>query len=179
MQLKALSCLVIPGLRWSVVIVKSPAVFDAWLLISQMDHLSCYLPGNLALGVAEGAVRGKKAQLYAAVAANLTYTCWQMYERMPSGGAHFNSAPGPCKFHLYCNARFASIVARFAMANTASGRCISFETDGILFRSIKRPRKVLRGCLYTCLDYLTRDCSHVICAPGLYRTGARGCQVPW
>jgi mannosyl-oligosaccharide alpha-1,2-mannosidase len=51
----------------------------------EMEHLSCYLPGNLALGVAEGAVRGKKAEMYAAVAANLTYTCWQMYARMPTG----------------------------------------------------------------------------------------------
>lgn len=50
-----------------------------------MDHLACYLPGNLALGVGEGAVRGAKAQLYASVAANLTYTCWQMYERMATG----------------------------------------------------------------------------------------------
>jgi len=51
----------------------------------QMDHLACYLPGNLALGVAEGAVTGAKAQLYASVAANLTYTCWQMYARQPTG----------------------------------------------------------------------------------------------
>ena len=58
----------------------------------QMEHLACYLPGNLALGVGEGAVRGAKAHLYASVAANLTYTCWQMYERMHTGAtpAHLN-----------------------------------------------------------------------------------------
>ena len=43
------------------------------------------LAGNLALGVAEGAVTGAKAAKYAEVAANLTYTCWQMYARMPTG----------------------------------------------------------------------------------------------
>ncbi|CAL8463954.1 g3489 [Coccomyxa elongata] len=60
----------------------------------KMEHLACYLPGNLALGVGEGAVRGAKAQHYAAVAANLTYTCWQMYERMPTG-----LAPEAVTFH--------------------------------------------------------------------------------
>lgn len=54
-------------------------------LIGKMEHLSCYLPGNIALGVAEGAVTGTKAQHYLEVAANLTYTCWQMYEKTASG----------------------------------------------------------------------------------------------
>ena len=45
-----------------------------------------WLAGNLALGVAEGAVTGAKAARYTEVAANLTYTCWQMYARMPTGG---------------------------------------------------------------------------------------------
>ena len=51
----------------------------------QMDHLACYLPANLALGVAEGAVHGEKAALYAQLAANLTHTCYQMYAKMPTG----------------------------------------------------------------------------------------------
>lgn len=54
-------------------------------LVGKMEHLSCYLPGNIALGVAEGAVSGAKAQHYLEVAANLTYTCWQMYERSATG----------------------------------------------------------------------------------------------
>ena len=29
---------------------------------------------------------GAKAARYAEVAANLTYTCWQMYASMPTGG---------------------------------------------------------------------------------------------
>lgn len=35
--------------------------------------------------MAEGAVTGAKAAKYTEVAVNLTRTCWQMYERMPSG----------------------------------------------------------------------------------------------
>ena len=51
-----------------------------------MEHLACYLAGNLALGVAEGAVGGEKALQYAAVAEELTHTCQRMYEIMPTGG---------------------------------------------------------------------------------------------
>lgn len=52
----------------------------------KLEHLTCFLPGNLALGVVYGAVSGPKADLYMDVAKNLTYSCWQMYERMPTGG---------------------------------------------------------------------------------------------
>lgn len=41
----------------------------------------------MALGVHMGAVRGAKAARYMQVAAGITRTCWQMYERMPSGEA--------------------------------------------------------------------------------------------
>ena len=58
-------------------------------LVGKMEHLSCYLPGNIALGVAEGAVSGAKAQHYLEVAANLTFTCWQMYERSATGMPSF------------------------------------------------------------------------------------------
>ena len=63
-------------------------------LALQMDHLACFLPANLALGVAEGAVQGAKAALYAEVAANLTYTCWQMCAHTPTG-AHSRSCQCP------------------------------------------------------------------------------------
>lgn len=55
------------------------------MLDRRFDHLACYFPGNLALGVQQGAVGAEKAPLYMAIAANLTRTCWLMYERMPSG----------------------------------------------------------------------------------------------
>lgn len=51
----------------------------------QMEHLACYLPGNLALGVAEGAVGGEKAVQYALVAEQLTRTCKRMYEVTSTG----------------------------------------------------------------------------------------------
>lgn len=51
----------------------------------KMQHLACFLPGSLGLGVVEGAVKGPKADAYLALARNLTLTCWQMYERQPTG----------------------------------------------------------------------------------------------
>lgn len=39
----------------------------------------------MALGVYTSAVKGAKADEYMRVAKAVTYTCWQMYERMPSG----------------------------------------------------------------------------------------------
>jgi mannosyl-oligosaccharide alpha-1,2-mannosidase len=51
-----------------------------------MDHLACFVPGMLALGVSHGAVEGPKAAQYQAVAKNMTYTCYQMYKQQPTGG---------------------------------------------------------------------------------------------
>jgi len=51
----------------------------------QMEELACYLPGNLALGVAEGAVGEEKAVQYASIAEELTHACKRMYELMPTG----------------------------------------------------------------------------------------------
>ncbi|CAK0786405.1 hypothetical protein CVIRNUC_009618 [Coccomyxa viridis] len=55
------------------------------VFVRKMEHLACYLPGNLALGVAEGAVGGEKAVQYAAVAEELAHTCMRMYKLMPTG----------------------------------------------------------------------------------------------
>ncbi|DBB01907.1 TPA: hypothetical protein ACH3X1_000502 [Trebouxia sp. C0004] len=55
------------------------------MFVPRLEHLTCYLPGNLALGVTYGAVNGSKADHYMTVAKNLTYSCWQMYEKMPVG----------------------------------------------------------------------------------------------
>ena len=54
---------------------------------SQMEHLACYFPGNVALGVHTGAVKGAKAALYLEAAKNLTATCWHMYAKQPTGGS--------------------------------------------------------------------------------------------
>lgn len=89
-----------------------------------MDHLACYLPGNLALGVGEGAVRGAKAQLYASVAANLTYTCWQMYERMATG------QPSTVLIELLC-----SITLRSHMLSPYSSNPVQSEL-ALMFLSV-------------------------------------------
>lgn len=51
-----------------------------------MEHLACFFPGNIALGVMEGAVADSaKAARYLEAAEKLTFSCWQMYERTASG----------------------------------------------------------------------------------------------
>jgi len=50
-----------------------------------MEHLTCFVAGNLALGVANGAVDGAKGVQYLGVAKNLTKTCFEMYNKMPTG----------------------------------------------------------------------------------------------
>ena len=51
----------------------------------KMDHLACFIPAMLALGVQQGAVQGIKAEQYLALAADLTYTCMKMYSLQPTG----------------------------------------------------------------------------------------------
>ncbi|XP_013413805.1 endoplasmic reticulum mannosyl-oligosaccharide 1,2-alpha-mannosidase-like [Lingula anatina] len=59
----------------------------------KMDHLVCFLPGTLALGH----INGLDPQ-HMELAKKLLYTCYQMYEKMPTGLspeiAYFNQAPG-------------------------------------------------------------------------------------
>mmetsp|Transcript_23810 Transcript_23810/g.66056 ORF Transcript_23810/g.66056 Transcript_23810/m.66056 type:complete len:630 (+) Transcript_23810:124-2013(+) len=54
-------------------------------LVHKMDHLACFVPGMLALGVHHEAVSGAKGERYLQVAKDLTETCHQMYKRMPCG----------------------------------------------------------------------------------------------
>lgn len=49
------------------------------------EHLACFFPGNMALGVWTGAVSGDKALKYLQVAKEVAHTCNEMYVRMPSG----------------------------------------------------------------------------------------------
>eukprot|EP00440_Ansanella_granifera_P035343 gb/GFBE01038336.1/.p1 GENE.gb/GFBE01038336.1/~~gb/GFBE01038336.1/.p1 ORF type:complete len:751 (+),score=151.33 gb/GFBE01038336.1/:1-2253(+) len=51
---------------------------------AEMEHLTCFVPGWLALGAqqAQGeATRSQRMEL----ADSIAYTCWQMYERQPTG----------------------------------------------------------------------------------------------
>lgn len=55
--------------------------------VAKMDHLACFAPAMLALGVHARAVTGSKAARYLALAEELTRTCWQMYAQMATGAA--------------------------------------------------------------------------------------------
>ncbi|KAL4857147.1 Mannosyl-oligosaccharide 1 [Chlorella vulgaris] len=50
-----------------------------------LEHLRCFFPGSVALGVMSGAVQGPKAQLYLEFAANMTLACYQLYNSTASG----------------------------------------------------------------------------------------------
>ena len=53
--------------------------------VHKMDHLACFVPGMLALGVHHGAVKdAAKAKAYRKLAVDLTETCYQMYARQPT-----------------------------------------------------------------------------------------------
>lgn len=55
--------------------------------VQRLEHLTCFVAGNLALGVHTGAVNGTKAGKYMALARNLTNTCYEMYRSMPTGAS--------------------------------------------------------------------------------------------
>ncbi|KAK9817686.1 hypothetical protein WJX72_000621 [[Myrmecia] bisecta] len=61
------------------------ADLDRGLVHHKMDHLACFAPAMFALGVHHRAVTGTKAEQYMELAKDLTYTCWQMYARQPTG----------------------------------------------------------------------------------------------
>ena len=82
--------------------------------VQRMEHLTCFVAGNLALGVANGAVDGAKAAQYLGVAKNLTRTCFEMYNKMPTGA----SAPGH-----YCWGCMLSARALPSCAGRYMGTC--------------------------------------------------------
>lgn len=52
--------------------------------IQEMEHLTCFVPGWLALGATTE--RGKASREHRMeLAAAIAYTCWQMYEQQPTG----------------------------------------------------------------------------------------------
>lgn len=81
-----------------------------WLLVScvSKDHLVCYLPGALMLGVRNGL-----SKKFALVAKNLMYTCYQMYKQMPTKLSpeivHFNITKGAEK-DMYVKVGLVSVL---------------------------------------------------------------------
>ena len=67
------------------------ALLRSFQLDRRMEHLTCFVAGNLALGVHAGAVDGARAEAYLSLAKNLTDTCYSMYHTMPTGNASFFS----------------------------------------------------------------------------------------
>lgn len=51
----------------------------------KFDHLACFIPAMLALGVQQGAVTGSKAERYMLLAEDLALTCWKLYSMQPTG----------------------------------------------------------------------------------------------
>jgi mannosyl-oligosaccharide alpha-1,2-mannosidase len=48
-------------------------------------HLTCFLPGNIALGVMSGAVVGEKAEKYLEFSKDMMKTCYQLYNQSATG----------------------------------------------------------------------------------------------
>jgi len=60
-------------------------VYEHQKLSARMEHLACFVPGLLALGIMHEAVTGEEAILHRKVAEEVTYTCVQMYLRSRTG----------------------------------------------------------------------------------------------
>ena len=50
-----------------------------------VGHLSCFYPGNVALGVMSGAVKGEKGDEYLQFAEDMMETCYQLYAQSRTG----------------------------------------------------------------------------------------------
>jgi len=52
--------------------------------VEEMEHLMCFVPGWLALGAQYQVDQGRREH-HLTLAASLAYTCYEMYERQPTG----------------------------------------------------------------------------------------------
>lgn len=59
-----------------------------------LEHLRCFYPGSIALGVMAGGVSGAKAGRYLEFAANMTQACFQLYNSTASGGWRWGQGQG-------------------------------------------------------------------------------------
>ena len=66
------------------------------VLRERMEHLTCFVGGNLALGVQLGAVTGNRAASYLALAKEVTRTCYLMYHNSPTGAQGCLNALSTC-----------------------------------------------------------------------------------
>lgn len=90
-------------------------------LDSQLEHLRCFYPGSVALGVMSGAVTGAKAARYLEFAANMTHACYQLYNQTASGGWFVAGRPAGWRAVGYCPAGGYCCCA--GSQGSAFGRC--------------------------------------------------------
>ena len=90
--------------------------------MKRMEHLTCFVAGNLALGVANGAVSGEKAEQYLGAAKNITRTCFEMYNKMPTG-KHIRRVASVMSCFSSCQARRATFAAPARLLDLQRRHC--------------------------------------------------------
>jgi len=112
----------------------------------KMDHLVCFAPAMLALGVMHQVVTGAEADDHLKMARDLCETCYQMYERSPSGiGAEYvnfnpNMNVGAPDYHL----RPEAVEAIFLLWR-ATGEDKYRDQGWKMFQSIERHCRLNNG----------------------------------
>ena len=101
---------------------------------SVLEHLRCFYPGSVALGVMSGAVQGPKAERYLQFAANMTQACFQLYNTTASGGYCLGVPDG-----VVVGCGTAWLLASFRCAHTPLCMCASLPGHDC-------------PCAITCLD---------------------------
>lgn len=113
-----------------------------------MDHLSCFVPGMLALGVHEGAVSGDKAGLYMDVAVNVTYTCYMMYNSTPTGlsAEYVNFWRGEMSPGVKTYLQRPEVLESFFIMYRLTGNSTYKEWGWQIFEAIQKHCKVCMVC---------------------------------
>eukprot|EP00588_Corethron_pennatum_P001611 CAMPEP_0194286482 /NCGR_PEP_ID=MMETSP0169-20130528/32653_1 /TAXON_ID=218684 /ORGANISM="Corethron pennatum, Strain L29A3" /LENGTH=577 /DNA_ID=CAMNT_0039032943 /DNA_START=313 /DNA_END=2046 /DNA_ORIENTATION=- len=113
-------------------------------IIHKMDHLACFMGGLLALGAYTdpGGLESERAQRDLQLAKDITYTCYQMYKRMPSGIAPEAITFSAGRDFDASNARYYILrpetVESFFILNQLTGDPIYREWGWEIFQSIEK-----------------------------------------
>jgi len=113
-------------------------------IVHSMDHLACFMGGTLALGAYTdpSGLQSERAQRDLQLAKDITYTCYQMYKRMPSGIAPENVSFSPGRDFSASNAKYYILrpetVESFFVLNQLTGDPIYREWGWEVFQSIEK-----------------------------------------
>jgi mannosyl-oligosaccharide alpha-1,2-mannosidase len=114
----------------------------------KMDHLACFVPGMLALGVHHGIVRDAKAAEHMRVARELAETCYQMYAQFPHGVApeyvRFDAQGGMQAGDPSYNLRPETVESFFIMWRVTKDP-VYREYGWTVFQSVQRACRVPNG----------------------------------